>query len=289
MTTARTVGRAGLLAALAALAVGGAAGCVERKFVVESNVPNAQVYIDNKSVGAAPAYSTFDYYGYYTIAVVHPGYTTVVRREHAVAPWYAYPPLDLLADIAPFPIRDTRRVYVELTPAPPVRPDGSAGWRCHRRKRPPCPGPKPPPRPARPNRSSCRRTGRSPARRTSYPTRSPPRHPPPASCLASHPGTPRRSVRLTFGSSKVSEFQSNKQQNSTAERVNSGSSKTETSELPTFTTTAPAVTATTSRSARTGTRTRPAWPTRTSTAPRRSRPGERGPPARGRSAPRTCA
>jgi hypothetical protein len=123
MTTARTVGRAGLLAALAALAVGGAAGCVERKFVVESNVPNAQVYIDNKSVGAAPAYSTFDYYGYYTIAVVHPGYTTVVRREHAVAPWYAYPPLDLLADIAPFPIRDTRRVYVELTPAPPVRPD----------------------------------------------------------------------------------------------------------------------------------------------------------------------
>jgi hypothetical protein len=120
MTTARTVRQAGLLAALV---TAGASGCVERKFVVESNVPNAQVYIDDRYVGAAPAYSTFDYYGYYTITVVHPGYQTIVRREHAVAPWYAYPPFDLLADIAPFPIRDTRRVFVELAEAPPVRPD----------------------------------------------------------------------------------------------------------------------------------------------------------------------
>jgi hypothetical protein len=118
--TVRTARQTGLLAVLAAA---GAAGCVERKFVIESNVPSAQVYVDNRSVGAAPAYVPFDYFGHYTITVIHPGYETVVRREHATAPWYAYPPFDLLADIVPFPIRDTRRVYVELTEAPQVRTD----------------------------------------------------------------------------------------------------------------------------------------------------------------------
>jgi hypothetical protein len=121
--TVRTARQTGLLAALAPLCAVGAAGCVERKFVIESNVPNAQVYVDNRSVGAAPAYVPFDYYGHYTITVIHPGYEMVVRREHAAAPWYAYPPFDLLADIVPFPIRDTKRVYVELTEKPQVRTD----------------------------------------------------------------------------------------------------------------------------------------------------------------------
>jgi len=115
---ARTVRLAGLLAVLVC------AGCVERKFVVESNVPNAQVYIDNRSIGAAPAYAPFEYYGYYTITVVHPGYETRVIRQHIAAPWYGYPPFDFLAEaLWPFPIRDTRRVYVELCQAPQVRGD----------------------------------------------------------------------------------------------------------------------------------------------------------------------
>lgn len=118
MTTARTVRLAGLLAALALT------GCVDRKFVIESNVPNAQVYIDNKPVGAAPAYSPFQYYGHYTFTVVHPGYETVVKRQHVAAPWYAYPPFDFFAEaVWPFPIRDTRRYYIELHESTPTRTD----------------------------------------------------------------------------------------------------------------------------------------------------------------------
>ena len=118
MTTARTVRLAGVFAVLAA------AGCVDRKFVIESNVPNAQVYIDNKSIGAAPAYSSFEYYGYYTIRIVHPGYETIVKRVHVVAPWYAYPPIDFLAEVLwPFHIRDTRRYYFELYEATQSRTD----------------------------------------------------------------------------------------------------------------------------------------------------------------------
>jgi hypothetical protein len=115
---ARTVRLAGVLALLAAC------GCVDRKFVIESNVPNAQVYIDDKSIGAAPAYTPFEYYGYYTIRIVHPGYETLVKRVHVTAPWYAYPPIDFLAEVIwPFHIRDTRRYYFELYEATQTRTD----------------------------------------------------------------------------------------------------------------------------------------------------------------------
>ena len=118
MTTARTVRLAAVLTALAA------AGCVDRRFIIESNVPNAQVYIDNKSIGAAPAHAPFEYYGYYNIRIVHPGFETLEKRVHVVAPWYAYPPIDFLAEVVwPFHIRDVRRYYFELYPATQTRTD----------------------------------------------------------------------------------------------------------------------------------------------------------------------
>lgn len=118
MTTARTVRLAAALVGMAA------AGCVDRRFVIESNVPNAQVYIDNRSIGAAPAHSPFEYYGYYTVKLVHPGYETLEKRIHVTAPWYAYPPFDFAAEVLwPFHIRDTRRYYFELYEATQTRTD----------------------------------------------------------------------------------------------------------------------------------------------------------------------
>jgi hypothetical protein len=160
MTTVRTVRQAVLLVGLTQLAT--AAGCVDRRFVVETNVPNAQVYIDNKSVGAAPAYHPFEYYGYYTIKVVHPGYETLVRREHVVAPWYAYPPFDFIAEVLwPFHIRDTRKFVYELHESVPSRTDDilnraealqQRGWMLPPAERPaeprpPAGQPLPPPQP----------------------------------------------------------------------------------------------------------------------------------------------
>jgi hypothetical protein len=121
MTTEPSGGAVRLVLLLAAALV---AGCVDRRFVIESNVPNAQVYIDNRPIGAAPAHSQFEYYGYYTITLVHPGYETLTRRVHVVAPWYAYPPFDFLAEVVwPFHIRDTRRYYFELHEASKTRVD----------------------------------------------------------------------------------------------------------------------------------------------------------------------
>lgn len=120
MTGRMALGWAVLFAALAATGCGG----VSRRFVVESNVPNAQVYIDDKPVGPAPAHHQFEYYGYYTITVVHPGYEPVRERVHVPAPWYSYPPFDFLAEVVwPFKIEDVRRQYFTLEPAPPRPPD----------------------------------------------------------------------------------------------------------------------------------------------------------------------
>ena len=106
-----------VIGGLAALTLTGCGG-VSRRFVVESNVPGAQVYINDRPVGVAPAHSTFEYYGYYNISVVHPDFQTETRRVHIVPPWYAYPPIDFLAEVVlPFNINDTRPLYFELGPA----------------------------------------------------------------------------------------------------------------------------------------------------------------------------
>jgi hypothetical protein len=100
------------------------AGCVDRRFIVESNVPDAQVLIDNTPVGAAPSHSSFEYYGYYTFTVIRPGYETITQRVHVTSPWYGYPPIDFLAEIVwPFHIRDTRRYYFELQEMTKTRVD----------------------------------------------------------------------------------------------------------------------------------------------------------------------
>ena len=120
MTTPRAVRWAVLAAGLAACGCGG----VNRRFVIESNVPNAQVYIDNKPVGPAPAHAQFEYYGFYTVTLVHPGYQTRTERVHVVSPWWSYPPIDFFSEILwPFRIEDVRRYYFELTPAAQTRTD----------------------------------------------------------------------------------------------------------------------------------------------------------------------
>ena len=154
MAFGRTLGLAGALAAFFA------AGCVDRRFVIDSNVPNSEVYIDNKPIGAAPAYAPFEYYGHYTVTLVHPGFETETQRVHVIAPWYAYPPFDFLAEVVwPFHIRDTRRYYIELHEATKTRVEDlvnnaealrQRGWNLPQPERPAAPKPQPQPEPLPP-------------------------------------------------------------------------------------------------------------------------------------------
>jgi hypothetical protein len=110
---------------LAAVAVAAAAGgCVERRFVVTSNAPGAQVYINNAPVGPSPSDATWEYTGKYEFRLVAPGYEPLRQVVEVRPRWYEYAPLDFFFEaVWPLHIEDVRRYHFDLTPAAPVRTD----------------------------------------------------------------------------------------------------------------------------------------------------------------------
>jgi hypothetical protein len=113
-----------LLPTLAAAAILPFAGCVERRFVLESNVPGAQIYVNDAAVGPSPADARWDYAGKYKFKVVAPGYEPLTDVRSVPAKWYDYPPLDFVFEnLWPFHIEDVRRFQFNLSPIAPVRTD----------------------------------------------------------------------------------------------------------------------------------------------------------------------
>jgi len=109
----------GCLSILALLTV--AVGCVDRRFVVSSNVPGAHVTVDGEHLGPAPLDSQYVYTGKREIRVSAPGYEPSNQLVKFEPKWYDYPGLDLFAEVIwPFRIEDVRRVHVDLQPAQPV-------------------------------------------------------------------------------------------------------------------------------------------------------------------------
>ena len=97
------------------------AGCVDRRFVVESNPPGAQVDVDGVPLGVSPVDSQFIYAGERVVTVSAPGRETVKQRVRLKAKWHQYPPLDFIAEILyPGRIEDVRRVRIDLPVAKPV-------------------------------------------------------------------------------------------------------------------------------------------------------------------------
>ncbi|MCZ2342952.1 MAG: PEGA domain-containing protein [Bacteroidales bacterium] len=114
----------GVLVAGLVLTLGLATGCVDRRFVVESNVPGAQIYVDGKPIGPAPADAWYTYPGVYEFKAVAPNYQPLKQQVRLKAKWYDYPPLDFIADVLwPGRIEDVRRVQLTLEPTRPVRTD----------------------------------------------------------------------------------------------------------------------------------------------------------------------
>ena len=113
MPTVRTI-RSALI--LATVTVG--TGCLDRRFVVETNVPGAQVFINNRTIGPSPADTGWEYPGHYEFRVVAPGYEPLTQCRLIKARWYDYAPFDFMFGVLwPFHIEDVRRLRFELTPA----------------------------------------------------------------------------------------------------------------------------------------------------------------------------
>ena len=117
-----TTGRIGQL--LAAGTFGLLTGCVDRRFVVDTNAPGAQISVDGKPIGPSPADAWYVYPGKYEFKAVAPGYQPLTRTVRLKPKWYDYPGLDFFAEVLwPFRIEDVRHVQLELEPARPVQTD----------------------------------------------------------------------------------------------------------------------------------------------------------------------
>src|SRR5262245_37465844 len=95
------------------------AGCVERRFVVDSVPPGTKVYVNNEPVGFSPVDVPFTYYGTYNITLEGDGFQTTTFRERIRPPWYAYPPIDFIVEnLYPGKIRDIRRFTYDMPRVP---------------------------------------------------------------------------------------------------------------------------------------------------------------------------
>jgi len=95
------------------------AGCVERRFVIESTPPGAKVYVNNRAIGFTPCDMPFTYYGTYQFTLELDGHQTLVKEENIAAPWYQFPPIDFVAEnINPFKVSDIQRLHYDMVPMP---------------------------------------------------------------------------------------------------------------------------------------------------------------------------
>lgn len=104
------------MAIVAGLAL--ATGCVERRYTIRTNPPNAQVWVNGEELGPAPQSRSFTYYGPREILLVADGYQTQRIVQPVKAPWYDNHLTEFFTEnLVPFTIRDERDFYYEMSPA----------------------------------------------------------------------------------------------------------------------------------------------------------------------------
>jgi len=103
-----------LLGAMCAAAL---TGCVERRFIIESNPPGALVYVEGQQKGATPLEMPFQYYGNHDFTLVKEGYETRTYHARVRAPWFEWVPFDFFSEnVYPRHIQDNRLLQFEMSP-----------------------------------------------------------------------------------------------------------------------------------------------------------------------------
>jgi len=92
------------------------AGCVERKLIIKSNPPGADVYFNNNHIGKTPVNFDFKWYWTHKVELKKEGYKTVTNYETIKAPPYMWIPFDLAVELLPFKIRDYHNLSYSLEP-----------------------------------------------------------------------------------------------------------------------------------------------------------------------------
>jgi hypothetical protein len=112
-----------MIAGAAALTLG---GCVERTLTIQSNPPNALVFMNDEEAGRTPFTRPFVWYGTYDVQVRKEGYETLKAATPVIAPWWQWVPFDFVAELIPVHLEDAHTVRYSLAPARPQLADPDA-------------------------------------------------------------------------------------------------------------------------------------------------------------------
>jgi hypothetical protein len=90
---------------------------VRRTLTIKSDPPGALVYVNDQLKGATPLTYDFTWYGSYRVTLRKEGYDRLDDRRLLRAPVYLWIPFDLVMELLPLPVRDTKTWLYTLTPA----------------------------------------------------------------------------------------------------------------------------------------------------------------------------
>jgi hypothetical protein len=92
-------------------------GCVERRYVINTDPQGATVLRDGQFIGVTPLDDYYVYYGKYHFTIIKDGFEILQVEQNIPAPWYEYFPLDFFSEaVNPFPIEDRREFNYQLQP-----------------------------------------------------------------------------------------------------------------------------------------------------------------------------
>jgi hypothetical protein len=97
-------------------------GSVQRELTIKTQPAGAVVLLNDEEIGTSPVTAAFNWYGDYNIRISLEGYETLITHRNLKAPWYDYPPFDLLRLIWPARTTDSYEWAFELKEvSPPTR------------------------------------------------------------------------------------------------------------------------------------------------------------------------
>ena len=100
---------------LGLLVVAASAGCeTERTLTVQSDPDGALVFLNGQEIGRTPVRTDFKYYGTYDVEIRKEGYEAIKTKAKVWAPWWQWPPIDLVSVFTPGPHLDPHELRYTL-------------------------------------------------------------------------------------------------------------------------------------------------------------------------------
>jgi hypothetical protein len=101
-------------------------GCVRSRVIITSEPSGAEVIFRGRPRGVTPIEIPFKWHWHYDIAIDKEGFERIETIERFRTPPWLIMPLDLIAEILPFAITDTRELHYILRSNPAATAPGAA-------------------------------------------------------------------------------------------------------------------------------------------------------------------